>query len=384
MLTQTTTEPDRHPRGYMLQQFSTPARTLVAATALGMLTLAGPLLAQTLGLADRAPSSHTVQKGDTLWGIAGKFLKEPWRWPEIWRMNRDQIRNPHLIYPGDVIRLDIVDGQPQLSIEQRPTVRISPSTRITALESDAIPSIPPGDIEPYLTKPLITGPDGFADAAEILSARNSERVVRGAGDIVYVLGMNPKAGDLWHVYRPVGPVTTLDRREVLGYEAKFLGTARVEKFGDLSTVRIETSVEEMQIGDRMIPAPREVIANYAPRAPNRSIDARIVRVPYENIETGRGYIVTLDKGKQDGVEPGHVLAVYRVVDRIVDPRPSKQQTILLRYLEPTTFFTPREYMQPADERTGLVFVFRTFDRLSYAIVLNTTDPVRVGDYARKP
>ncbi|MBA3507305.1 MAG: hypothetical protein H0T80_16200 [Betaproteobacteria bacterium] len=140
----------------------------------------------------------------------------------------------------------------------------------------------------------------------------------------------------------------------------------------------------MQIGDRMIPAPREIIANYAPHAPDLSIEARIVRVPYENIETGRGYVVTLDKGKRDGVEPGHVLAVYRVVDRIIDPRPSKQQTILLRYLEPTNFFTPREYVQPADERTGLVFVFRTFDRVSYAIVLNTTDPVRVGDYARKP
>ena len=359
---------------------------LAAAAALGMLTLTGSLHAQTqgLGLADRAPSSHTVQKGDTLWGIAGKFLKEPWRWPEIWRMNRDQIRNPHLIYPGDVIRLDIVDGRPQLSIAQRPTVQLSPSIRVTPLESDAIPSIPPGDIEPFLTKPLITGPDGFAESAEILAGRNNERVVRGAGDIVYVLGMNPKAGDLWHVYRPIGPVTTLDRREVLGFEAKFLGTARVEKFGDLSTVRIETSIEEMQIGDRMIPAPREVIANYAPRAPERSIDARILRVPYENLETGRGYVVTLDKGTQDGVEPGHVLAVYRSVAPVVDPRPSKQQTILLRYLEPTTFWTPREYVQPADERTGLVFVFRTFDRLSYAIVLNTTDPVRVGDHARKP
>jgi len=369
----------------MLQQFSTPTRMLAAAAAFGTIALAGVAWGQSLGLADRAPSSHTVQKGDTLWGIAGKFLKEPWRWPEIWRMNRDQIRNPHLIYPGDVIRLDFVDGRPQLSVsQQRPTVRISPSIRTIPLESDAIPSIPPGDIEPFLSKPLITGPDGFADAAEILSARNNERVVRGAGDIVYVLGMNPKAGDLWHVYRPKGPVTTFDRREVLGYEAKFLGTARVEKFGDLSTVRIETSVEEMQIGDRMIPAPREVIANYAPRAPDRDIDARILRVPYENIETGRGYVVTLDKGTKDGVEPGHVLAVYRVVPRVIDPRPSKQQTIMLRFVDQTTMFTPREYVQPADERTGLVFVFRTFDRLSYAFVLNTTEPVRVGDYARKP
>ena len=209
-------------------------------------------------------------------------------------------------------------------------------------------------------------------------------MIRGTGDVVYVLGIDQKLGDLWYIYRPAGAITNIDGTELLGYESRFIGTARVEKFGELSTVRIESSREEIQIGDRMLPAPRDTIVNYVPRAPDKPIDARILKVPFDNIETGRGYVVTLDKGTQDGVEPGHVLAVYRVIPKILDPRPSRQQSIILRFLDNTTSFTPREYVQPADERTGLLFVFRTFERVSFAVVLSTTDPVRPGDHARTP
>ncbi len=367
----------------MLQQFTITRRIAAAVAAAGLLAIAFEPGAQPLQVADQAPSSYTVQKGDTLWGISGKFLKEPWRWPDIWKMNRDQIRNPHLIFPGDVVKLVYVDGQPQLTLS-RDTVRLSPAVRVSSLEADAIPSIPPGDIEPYLTRPLVTGPAGLFDAAQILRGRGDERVVRGAGDVVYVLGIDQKLGDYWYIYRPAGAITTLDGKDLLGYESRFLGTARVEKFGDLATVRIESSKEEIQIGDRLLPAPRETLVNYVPRAPGKDVNAQIIRVPYDNLETGRGYVVTLDKGQKDGLEPGHVMAVYRVLPRIVDPRPSRQQTIILRFLEQTTPFTPREYVQAADERTGLVFVFRTFDRVSYALVLNTTDPVRPGDFARTP
>ena len=367
----------------MLQQFTIACRIAAVAAAVAVLATAGGALAQPLQIADQAPSSYTVQKGDTLWGISGKFLKEPWRWPDIWKMNRDQIRNPHLIYPGDVVKLVYVDGQPQLTLS-RDTVRLSPTTRVSSLDAEAIPSIPPGDIEAFLTRPLVTGASGLFDAAQILRGRGEERVVRGTGDVVYVLGIDQNQGDYWYIYRAAGAITTLDGKDLLGYESRFLGTARVEKFGDLSTVRIESSKEEIQIGDRLLPAPRETLVNYVPRAPTTAVDARILRVPYDNLETGRGYVVTLDKGLKDGIEPGHVLAVYRVLPRIIDPRPSRQQTIILRFLDSTTVFTPREFVQPADERTGLVFVFRTFDRVSYALVLNTTDPVRPGDHARTP
>ena len=370
----------------MVQQFTTAKHLLAAVAAAGLLALSaatGAQNPQNLQVADKAPSSYTVQKGDTLWGISGRFLKDPWRWPEIWRLNRDQIRNPHLIYPGDIVRLDYVDGQPQLSLT-RNGVRVSPSTRASALDVDVIPSIPPGDLEPYLSKTLVTGPNGLADAAEVLSGRNAARLVRGRGDVIYVAGLDPKGGDYWYIYRPGPPVTSFDGNDVLGYESKFIGTARVEKFGELATVRIESADLEVLLGDRLLPAPRETVANYVPRAPDTAINARILAVPYSNTETGRGYVVTLDKGTADGLQPGNVLAVYRSVEPVVDPRPSKQQSTLLRFLEQTKVFTPAVLLSPADERTGLMFVFRTFDNVSYAVLLNTTDPVRPGDFARTP
>ena len=178
---------------------------------------------------------------------------------------------------------------------------------------------------------------------------------------------------------------SLDGVEVLGYESKFLGTARVEKFGDLSTVRIESSTRgdpgRRPDGSR---APGDARQLRARTRPTKPVNARILSVPYGGLETARGGIVTLDQGSSDGLEVGHVLAVYRVIQPIEDPRPSRQQTIILRFLDNTTSFTPKEYVAPADERTGLMFVFRTFDRVSYAVILNTTESVRPGDYARTP
>lgn len=368
----------------MRQKFSIAKRLFLAAAALLVLT-AGVARAADIALAPAVPDRYVVQKGDTLWGIAQKFLRDPWRWPDIWRLNREQIKNPHWIYPGDVIVLErgVGGAPPQLRLE-RETVRVSPTIRSTPLDAQAIPSIPPGDIEPYLSRHLITGPEGLPNAASIVAGRDA-RVVRGDGDIVYAVGIDRKAGDLWHIYRPGRTLLAYDNRDiVLGYEQRFLGTARVDRFGEVSSVRILTAREEILVGDLLVPAPREQIVNYVPHAPAKEVTGRIIDLDRNATEAGRGWLVTLDKGTADGIDVGSVLAINRIVAPIPDPRPSKEPDRIERFLDKTVFYQPDRYIDMPDERTGLLFVYRVFDFASYAILLNTTDPVNVGDLVRNP
>lgn len=370
----------------MRQQFSTCLkRAAVLIAALCVLAPAA-LAEEPLALADNAPSSYTVQKGDTLWAISGRFLKDAWRWPEIWGLNRAQIKNPHWIYPGDVVVLDHLgpNGSPRLTISRGNTVRLSPSTRVESLDASAIPSIPVGDISPYLTRALVTSQAGLPGSGEIVAGRDRSRVVRGQNDRIYAVGLDPKQGDTWLIYRPGKALFAPGGREVLGFENRYIGTAKVDRFADVSTLTITQSVEEVFIGDRLVPVPRETLINYVPHAPDKDIRGQIIASYHNESELGRGAVVTIDKGSADGVELGDVLAIYHGVPPIADPRPNTSTPQLLRFLDQTTYFTPDHYLQVPEERTGLMFVFRTFDRVSYALLVNTTDPVVVGDDFRKP
>lgn len=323
-----------------------------------------------IGLADNAPDRYVVQKGDTLWGIAGKFLKQPWRWGEIWRMNKDQIRNPHRIYPGDVIVLDRARTPPQLALG--PTVKLSPQVRAEPLAAEAIPAIPAREIEPFLTQPLVIEQGGLDNAPRIVGTEEN-RVHLGPGAKAYVSGLGQSKESVWQIFRPGRALIDPDTNRTLGIEAIFLGTARLTRPGEPATMVVVTTTQEIGQGDRLVPAGAPVINQYVPRAPSALVKGRIVSL-YNGLATSEGgkfSIVALNKGRRDGMELGHVLAVLRAGPNIPDP-----QSSLSRDSAPM--------IKLPDERYGLVFIFRTFDAVSYALVMESSRPIAPGDIVQTP
>jgi hypothetical protein len=370
----------------MMRQKSTTAAkaiVLIAAVCLSWGSIAQTTDADKLTVRSDAPDRYTVQKGDTLWGIAGKYLDKPWRWPEIWNLNKEQIKNPHRIYPGDVIvLLRNGDGEPRLMID-----KLSPTVRASPLPHEEIPSIPPGDIEPFLTRSFIAGPDGLEKAAGIVEGRARSRILQGTNDLVYAVGVTPDKGTRWNIFRPGKPIRDIEGK-VLGVEYRYLGNTEVERFGgndnEASTLRILSANEEIGVGDRLVPVPSEMMVSYAPHAPDKKIEAFIVSSFRSASEMGRGEIVVIDQGEKQGVEVGHVLAVYRQVKPIADPRPNTAREQIIRGFDNTTWYQKPNMITVPDERIALVFVFRVFENASYAMTLNTTDPVSVGDFVRNP
>lgn len=322
-----------------------------------------------LELADNAPDRHVVVKGDTLWGISGLFLKQPWRWPEIWQINKAQIRDPHWIYPGQIVYLDRSGPQPRLRIGEpvgQETKRLGP--RIYAKSNlEAIPSIPQKAIEPFLSKPLVIE-TGELDQAPRIVATQEDRVVTGAGNILYATGLSDaRASSVWMIYRPGKPLVDPETNRVLGIEAFYLGSARLVREGEPATLEIIKSTQEIGQNDRLVPAPPPSIVNYLPHAPEQSIESRVMSV-YGAVQEGATHsIVTLSRGAMDGIEVGHVLALSRAGVQVSNRFQDKLET----------------YQLP-DERYGLLFVFRVFERVSYALVMNVTRPVIVGDAAKSP
>lgn len=320
-------------------------------------------------LQDRHPDRYVVVKGDTLWGIAGKFLKEPWRWPEIWRMNKQQIKNPHWIYPGDMVVLDMSSGSPELHlVKGLETIKLSPRVRVEPAETNAIPSIPLAAIGPFLSKPLVIA-EGELEKAPYIIGTEEGRVILGAGNSAYAQSIMEGGPLNWHIYRPGKALVDPDANEILGYEAIYLGDARITRFGAPATIDITKSTQEINIGDRLVEMKEEATSAYVPHAPEKTILGRIVAAYGGVAEVGKGSIVTLNKGSRDGLEVGHVLALYRHGRSIA--RGAHDDT------SPETVKLP-------DERYGLVFVFRVFDKLSYALVMQSERPVQVLDDVRTP
>ncbi len=380
------------------------------AATVAVVTFATVALAQAptapIQVRENAPDRHTVVKGDTLWGISGKFLKQPWRWPEVWRMNRDQIKNPHWIYPGQVIVLDRdANGNPRLSILQNGNampgdggiIRLSPQIRAEAREGAAIPSIPPADIEPFMVRNRVVSAETFDDAPQIVKSVDA-RVTFATSDSVYVVGLKPAMGKVFQLFRKGRELRdpSIAQRpwykwrhnevdpQILGYEATYLGDAKLLRDGDVAKVEIVSSTQEIQVGDYLIPQPPSETIAYVPHAPDAQVEGLILTLPRGVAEAGKTDVVTLNLGKRDGMEAGHVLAVYKPKENFANPR----------YKEPTLNWVPFWPKQPTaepstldipEERVALIFVFRVFEGISYGLVMNSgTETVRAGYIVRNP
>ncbi|HYR05158.1 MAG TPA: LysM peptidoglycan-binding domain-containing protein [Gallionella sp.] len=316
-----------------------------------------------------APDQHVVVKGDTLWDISGKFFKDPWKWPYIWGMNKDTIKDPHWIYPGDIIILDRATGTLRIgqasassASGESGVVKLSPRARESRSTHDAVPSIPASAIAPFLSQPLVIEKDALKNAPTLIGAREG-RVILGAHDTGFAEGLTRDKGNKWQIYRPGKTFTDPDTKEVLGVEAIYLGSAEVTNFADVSTIVITQSTQEINKGDRLVAPSGSVVNSYLPRAPSGNISARVISVYGGVSQAGQNTVITLSKGKRDGLESGHVLALYRKGEEVEN--------------EGKKFTLP-------DERYGLAFVFRVFDKVSYALVMQTRLPVQLLDRVQTP
>jgi hypothetical protein len=363
-----------------MKNFSTVA-TRLAAAALVSCILAGPVqAATTCAFKPDAPDQHLVVKGDTLWGISGAFLEHPWCWPQVWGLNRDEIRNPHWIYPGQIVYFDRKNGRlslrrPGLDDDSGiPVTRLSPQVRTEASGRDAISSIPAGAIEPFLTEPLIVEADELANAPRIAASQEESRVYLATGDKAYVRG-DLKGNKAFQVFRPGSPLKDPDTGKVVAYEAVYLGTVALTRPAgpnvDVSTFTVTKTAQEMAVGDLLVPAPRAALINYVPHAPEHTLAARVLSIYSGVTYAGQSQIVSVNRGTVDGLDVGSVLQLYHFGKTIDDPGS-------------TGMFGTKKKMRLPDEEYGDLFIFRTFKNVSYGLIMQVTVPVEVGDVAKSP
>lgn len=398
-----------------------PVRQLVVSLAM---LLAMPALADTLQLQDNAPEKYVVVKGDTLWDISARFLKSPWRWPEIWNLNREEVKNPHWIYPGDLIVLDRSGAEPRLTLVKGaasglPTVKLSPGVRASEIGGGAIPTIPIRVIHPFLAQPRVVAA-GEYDTAPFILGSNTERVILGSGDDAFATGGKPGV-TRWSVLRPGKELSDPETGEILGYEVEYLGDARTLVEGAPQKIRITQSAREIMPRDILVEADDSTTFEYMPRAPEQPIQGRIISAYGGMTDSGRYQTVVINRGSQHGLEPGHVLAVYRegqavtlsrdeqermawVVDKTSavpesgawlysdvrclkqDSKVTYNQSVNMQSAFRNTCLDNRNEnaIKLPDAHSGLVMVYRVFDKVAYALIMQSDGPVYLLDTVRNP
>ena len=380
-----------------------PVKNLLSAgLILALLALAAPVFADTVDLKPDHPDRYVVQKGDTLWDISQRFLKDPWRWASVWK-NNDQIKNPHLIYPGDVIVLTYVEGKPQLGVLREEKLAPAPAPTETAAPAAApapevaaapaaapageapsgmnvvkleprvhsepikqpVPTISPDVIAPFLTQPLVVGRSELRDAGYVTIGLDDRRAL-GDGSEFYARGLKKNDTEYYQIFRQGPALRDPESDEVLGYEAQYLGDARMLEPGDPAKLVVTSVKQEILPTDRLLAAPEKAaLPYYFPRAPEKEVHGRILSAINGMREFGPNTIVAINLGKREGIEEGNVLRIMRHVGHDTDP------------------VTHKSYKLP-DESTGLLMVFRVFDKVSYALIMAAKQPVHLYDALRTP
>src|SRR6202044_2352593 len=325
---------------------------------------AGPSASETsevprrgIPLADNAPDSYVVKRGDTLWGIAKVFLRDPWYWPEIWQVN-PQVHNPHLIYPGDTLRLVYIDGQPQIVLQRGDGVRVEPRVRSEPIDS-AITTIPYATVAAFMSKPTVLDRDQIKAAPYVLATRDLH-VVMSEGDTLYARGFTSPAelGSHYNVIRVGDPLIDPDDNRVLGYDGIFLGSGHVTHQGDPTTLIMTESARESRAGDKLIPGGVDVPLDFIPSAPRVKTNGRIIAVTNGESIIGQYEVVVVNRGARDGLAPGNVLGVFDTGPVVADT--DKKGFFNLDSLG-------AKKVQLPSERTGTFMVFKTFDNISYGL-----------------
>ncbi len=339
-----------------------------------------------LPLAANAPDTYTVKAGDTLWGISQTFLNQPWYWPELWYLN-PQVRNPHLIYPGDVLSLVTIDGQPRLMITERGpigervtsgnVVRLSPETRSEPL--DAITTIPYNVLAAFLGRPSVITRDEVKSAPYLINVRD-KHIIGAAGDEVYARGIRTAVeGTRYNIMHVGEELRDPDDNDLLGYSGVYVGTGPVLTTGDPAKLRLNETTIEALPGDKLFPETYQMNMDFVPHAPGSKVEGTIFAVNGVFI-AGRYQVVAINRGSRAGLDAGSVLAIYQAGETIRD-RYSDGRSANPMNTDRGLF---KKKVKLPDERAGTVLVFKTYERMSYALIMDATHPISIGDYVRNP
>ena len=365
-----------------MKNFSTVG-VRIAVVALFSWFMATSAQAITCEFRANAPDQHKVVRGDTLWDISGKFLEHPWCWPQVWGMNKEEIRNPHWIYPNQIIYFDRARGRLSLTPpgsgsglgSVNGTIRLSPQIRTEGLGKDAIQSISSSVIEPFLSQPLIVEAREMANAPRIVATQEGH-VITGKDDKVYVRG-DLRGISSFQVFRPGTPLKDPETGKVVAYEAMFLGAVKVfkEAKGDVGahSFIVASAKQEMGVGDLLVPSPPTGLRNYVPHPPDVKVAARVMGIYSGVTYAGQNQVVSINRGALDGIDVGTVLQLYNLGKMVQD-----------KGVGGGFLGMKKTMIKLPDEENGSLFVFRVFDRVSYGLIMQVVEPVEVGDVARSP